>query len=176
MEVRQMEIELYLELMTGQLQRRGVAPERIGQLIRELHDRLVNSQEVPVELLGPAARYAEELASSDEQRRGNTTEEKWHQRTFMASAYDEMEILEASGNEGWELMNVGLLSLNCRRLADLDEAKKWEYKRRAGVNKKILEKEMAKDGWEPCGMWVVLHYFKRPTGNFSDVLTTKNES
>lgn len=164
MEARQMEIELYLEQLTGQLQRRGVAEERIGEVIRELHGRFEEGHEAPEDVLGPAARYAEELASSDELRRGKSSEDKWHKRTFMASAYDEMDILESAGSEGWELMNVGLLTLNCRRPEDLEQAQKWEYKRRTGVSSKSLNKEMAQDNWEPCGIWVVLHYFKRTVG------------
>ncbi len=159
-----MDSETYLEFLTIHLQRRGVAEERIGQIVGEMEARLAESKESPVASFGSPADYAEKMATSDEHSRGTSSSENWHKRTFMASAYDEMEILSDAGQEGWELINVGFLSLFCRRPVDLTQAHRWEYKRRAGVNRSGIKKEMAADNWQPCGLWVVLHYFKRDLG------------
>ena len=162
-----MESEAYLENLTIQLQRRGVAEERIGQIIGDIEAAIAESKEPPVDAYGSPANYAEEMAAADEARLGKSNSENWHKRTFMASAYDEMEILATAGKDGWELTNVGFLSLFCRRPAELSQAHRWEYQRRTGVNRSQIKKEMAADNWEPCGTWVVLHYFKKDLGPLS---------
>ncbi len=162
-----MNLETYLEDMTTQLQHRGVSEERIAQVVGEIESQFAESGESPVDAFGPAARYAEEVAVSSEQRVAKSAAEKWHKRTFTASALDEMETLETVGKEGWELMNVGLLALFCRRPEDMSQAYGWEYKRRTGVNRAHIKQEMARDEWEPCGVWVVFHYFKRRLGSLA---------
>lgn len=159
-----MEKESFLEDLTAQLQRRGVGEDRIGQIIGEIEASLEESGESPVDTFGPATRYAEEVAASDEQRLGQSDDDMWHKRTFVATALDEMETLKWAGKEGWELMDVGLLALFCRRPKDLTQARKWEYRRRTGVYRPGIKKEMAGDRWETCGTWVVFHYFKRDAG------------
>ena len=159
-----MESEAYLENLTIQLQRRGVAEDRIGQIIRDIEVAIAESKKPPVDAFGSPTKYAEKMASSDELSRGKSNSDFWHKRTFMASAYDEMEILAEAGQEGWELKNVGFLSLFCHRPKDLAQAHRWEYKRRTGINSSLIKKEMEADNWEACGIWVVLHYFKRDLG------------
>jgi len=156
-----MDMESYLNDLTAQLQRRGVDEERIRQIIVEVEGHLTESGESPVEAFGPAARYAEEMTAFAEQNAENSTPDKWHNRTFRATAIDEMEILKGAGQEGWELVDVGALALFCRRPEDLTQAHRWEYKRRTGTHRHIIKEEMARGQWEPCGNWIVFHYFKR---------------
>ncbi len=40
--------------------------------------------------------------------------------------------------------------------------RRWEYRRRVGINRDALVVEMRATGWEPCGLWLPFHYFKRP--------------
>lgn len=41
---------------------------------------------------------------------------------------------------------------------------RWEYRRRVAFlwNEMEIMKEMGDEGWELCGVWALLLYFKRP--------------
>jgi len=156
-----MKLETYLGNLAEQLHLRGVAPERITEIISEVESHLVDSDENPLDAFGSAAVYAENMAASAEKEPKDQESPQWHHRTFRATAFDEMEILEWAGQEGWELVDVGALALFCRRPVGLDKANKWEYKRRVGTHHRIIREEMEDNLWEPCGNWIVFHYFKR---------------
>ena len=168
-----MKLEVYLSELTAQLQCRGVGDDEIVGIIAEVETHLVESDESPVDAFGPAAQYAEKMAVFAENR--TTTEptastastkptEQWHHRTFRATALDEMGTLKWAGEEGWELVDVGAWALFCRRPVDMTRANRWEYKRRTGTHRRIIAEEMASGEWEPCGNWIVFHYFKRKVG------------
>jgi len=72
-----------------------------------------------------------------------------------------MSILEWAGQDGWELVDVGAYALFCRRPKNPSQVSRWEYKRRTGSHRTIFKQEMANASWEPCGNWIVFHYFKR---------------
>ncbi|MBU8869757.1 MAG: hypothetical protein KOO60_02670 [Gemmatimonadales bacterium] len=174
-----MNMESYLGELTAQLQRLGVSEGRIGEIIAEVESHLTESGEMPVEAFGPAAEYAEEMAALAEKNSEHTDDSanpannpnpadlstiRYHHRTFRATAIDEMGILKYAGKDGWELVDVGALALFCRRPVDLSLAHRWEYKRRTGTHNRIIKEEMAAAQWEPCGNWIVFHYFKRENG------------
>ena len=88
-------------------------------------------------------------------------DERWHDRTFRATAFDEMEILQYAGRDGCELLDVGPYALYCRRRGDHSKVGRWEYIRRVGIHRSGIVEDMLADRWQPCGQWVMFHYFKR---------------
>jgi hypothetical protein len=44
------------------------------------------------------------------------------------------------------------------------EVTRWEYRRRSATlfNEMTILREMGEEGWELCGVWAFLLYFKRP--------------
>jgi len=156
-----MEFEGYLAELTAQLQRLGVAESKISEIVQEVETHLSESGEKPHEAFGCEMEYAEKMAEFADRMTANAATDQWHYRTFRATAFDEMEILFKSGHEGWELLNVGPYALYCRRLVENNAIVRWEYSRRTGTRPEKIMKEMAEDSWQPCGQWIVFHYFKR---------------
>jgi len=155
-----MDTETYLEQLAGNLQHYGVEAIQIGEIIAEVESHLAESGEDAVEAFGPPDAYAEHRAASVE--RGAAPDDVWQRRTFRATAFDEMRILAAAGQDGWELTDVAAFALPCRRPWDPCTVRRWAYRRRVGINRDALVTEMRAAGWEPCGLWLPFHYFKRP--------------
>ncbi len=156
--------ESYLSDLAAELHRRGVAEDQIHSIITEVESHLQESGEQPVDAFGTAAQYAEKMATYAETHDENKPAKNWVNRTFRATAFDEMGILGEAGREGWELVDVGAYALFCRRPVDMRQAQRWEYKRRTGIHLQIIKAEMTDEQWEPCGNWIVFHYFKRKLG------------
>ena len=138
-----MDNETYLSELTAQLQLRGVGDQRIGDIVAEVENHLNESGEEPVDAFGPADQYAEKMVVDDENRAAVQAGRQWHNRTFRATAIDEMHILAQAGRKGWELIDVGAFALFCRRPADKSKASRWEYKRRTGFHRIIIIEDQA---------------------------------
>ncbi|QBD74492.1 hypothetical protein EPA93_00170 [Ktedonosporobacter rubrisoli] len=151
-------IDTYLEQLSACLQRYGVESSRIGDIVAEVESHLRESGEEPLAAFGPAEVYAEERVAAYEQSAGG----EWQRRTFRATAFDEMAILQEAGKAGWELSDVAALALYCQRPWDRKKIQQWEYARRIGLNRNVIIAEMIAENWEPCGNWTPFHYFKRP--------------
>jgi len=156
-----MNTEEYLSDLSSQLHVRGVAEDRIKEIVGEVMIHLEESGENAAEAFGPASDYAEQMAVHAEREIRDASDDQWHHRTFRATAFDEMEILLQAGKDGWELMDVGGYALFCRRPAVGGAGGGWEYVRRVGIDHNGIIEEMTADRWQPCGHWVVFHYFKR---------------
>jgi hypothetical protein len=160
-----MTMENYLSELASQLHLRGLDDSSIREIIAEVENHLHESGETPEGAFGTAMKYAEEMtAFRENQTNSPPPDQQWHERTFRATAFDEMETLKWAGLEGWELVDVGPLALFCRRPAEREQAFGWEYIRRTGTHPHAIRKEMAEGNWEPCGCWIVFHYFKRKVG------------
>ena len=153
--------EEFLSQLVENLQRRGLADQRINDIVSETENHLDESGEDPLAAFGPVEQYAEDIAVQDEEKADTQTTPQFHNRTFRATAFDEMGILAAAGKDGWELVDVGALALFCRRPANSPDATRWEYKRRTGCHRGIILREMQDEQWQPCGNWLPFHYFKR---------------
>lgn len=153
--------ETYLGELTAHLHHRGVDEKSIGDIVSEVENHLHESGEQAKEAFGPAAVYAEKMAAFRENNPPSSSPAEWHNRTFKATAFDEMETLRWAGQEGWELVDVGPLALFCRRPAKMNEGMNWEYVRRTGTHRRAIVEEMINSKWETCGHWIVFHYFKR---------------
>lgn len=65
------------------------------------------------------------------------------------------------GDEGWEAERVDPLGRFVTH-RDPERPRRWEYRREliTGGGERLGER-LARDGWEPCGSWVVYAWFKR---------------
>lgn len=156
-----MNVEAYMSELAASLQMRGADSARTSEAVAEVQSHLSESGEDPVEAFGSPDEYAEQLLLLEERRAGEAADTKWVERTFRATAFGEMRVLEDAGRQGWELVDVGAYALHCRRPRDLEAARRWEYSRRVSVDRQTIVEDMTALGWEPCGLWLPNHYFKR---------------
>lgn len=156
-----MNTESYLSELAASLQTRGANSARTSEVVAEVESHLSESREDPVEAFGPPEEYAEQLLLREERQADQETDAQWIQRTFRATAFGEMKVLEEAGQQGWELTDVGAYVLYCRRPRDTQETSRWEYSRRVGLDRKTMLEDMTELGWYPCGHWPPFHYFKR---------------
>ena len=77
-----------------------------------------------------------------------------------ATAFNEMQMLEAEGSAGRELVGTGALTLVVRQT---DTA--WEHIRVSAFRPADVRGRMERDGWTYVSSWYPFHYFKRPAGN-----------
>jgi hypothetical protein len=151
-------IDTYLQQLSACLQRYGLDNQQISEIIAEVESHLVESGETPLEAFGPPDVYADERVTARERAAGGGMQ----RRTFRATAFDEMIILQEAGKAGWELTDVAAFALYCQRPWNLKDIQQWEYARRVGLNRNRIIAEMMTDRWQPCGNWTPFHYFKRP--------------
>jgi hypothetical protein len=149
--------EAYLDQFAAALQRRGADQQRITDAVVELERKLAESGQDPADRFGPPDEYAERVIMADE-RSGDA---EWDWRTFRGTAFDEMDVLDDAGKQGWELVDVGAYALYCRRPRRIEDATQWEYRRRVGVDRRGTLETMTTLGWEPAGTWMPFQYFKR---------------
>ncbi|MFN4249851.1 helix-turn-helix domain-containing protein [Deinococcus sp.] len=86
----------------------------------------------------------------------------WEYQDRLATAFNELSVLEQMGTEGWELISFGPLVLNFRRPEDPSMRVRWYYQRRQGLLTEKLRQETEREGWVYAGSWAgTYHYFKR---------------
>lgn len=156
-----MNVESYLSELAASLQMRGADSARTSEAVAEVESHLAESDEDPMETFGPPDEYAEQLLLREERQADQAANAQWTERTFRATAFGEMKVLEEAGQQGWELTDVGAYALHCRRPRDPKAARRWEYSRRVSVDRQTILEDMTELGWEPCGFWLPFHYFKR---------------
>lgn len=158
-----MSIESYLSELAAALQTRGADSRRTSEAVAEAESHLKESGEDPVEAFGPPDEYAERLLLREERSGERSGDSGWDWRTFRATAFGEMGVLEDAGRQGWELVDVGAYALHCKRPRGPEEVYRWEYSRRVSVDRPSILANMTELGWEPCGTWMPFQYFKRNT-------------
>ncbi|MFJ4712529.1 hypothetical protein [Streptomyces sp. NPDC088785] len=135
--------------VSRELHGRGLPPGHVTATVDELAARSGGADPAPA--FGPpgalAGLLAPERAAPDE----HVEVWRWSADTFADAA-----LLDRFGAEGWELREIDALGrFVCHR--DPEHPRLWEYRREpAGPG------DAVPDGWEPCGAWVVYHWFKRP--------------
>ena len=77
-----------------------------------------------------------------------------------ANAFNEMQMLEAEGRAGRELVGTGALTLVLRQT---DKA--WEHVRVSALLPTDVRGRMERKGWTHVSSWYPFHYFKRPAGD-----------
>lgn len=152
----------YLDELADRLRCRAVETERVDELLAELRGHLAESGERPQDAFGPCEHFAADLLAEEAHADPPSATAEDEQRTFRATALDEVEILESIGDDGWELTGVRDFGLHARRPRDPGARRRWEYQRRRAWRGGPLEEQMRAEGWEPCGRWRPFRYFKRP--------------
>ncbi|PJE96536.1 hypothetical protein CUT44_18825 [Streptomyces carminius] len=159
-------MDAYFTDLAERLRARGVAEERVTVTLTELHDHLLDADSTPEAEFGPVAEFAEQLArgtgASAPEAAGQpgSRAQEWR---WTADIYTDRELLNRYGGQGWEVERVDRLGqFVCRR--DPGNAMRWEYRRETTLRgeRGKLAARLAPDGWEPCGRWAYLAYFKRP--------------
>jgi hypothetical protein len=86
----------------------------------------------------------------------------WAYKNRVATAFNEIGVLEGMGADHWELVGFGAGFLRFRRPEDESLRVRWDYRRVDGPMASAKRAELESDGWTFCGSWMaVFHYFKR---------------
>ncbi|RAJ61624.1 hypothetical protein K378_03984 [Streptomyces sp. Amel2xB2] len=162
----------YFGRLAALLRHSGMPEDRVTTLTSELRAYAEEAGGDVTQEFGPAERLAEQLcareAAGPSAGSGDPQGESWpgeaaEQWVWTADAFQDRPLLERFGGEGWEVERLDALGrFVCRR--DLEHPMRWEYRREtAGFAERAARTaELAPEGWEPCGVWGPLAYFKRP--------------
>ncbi|GAA2383743.1 hypothetical protein GCM10010420_02320 [Streptomyces glaucosporus] len=135
-------------------------------VLADLHEYLLDADTDPETEFGPVEEFAGQLArdagASPAEPAGEPgpRAEEWR---WVCDVYTDRELLARYGDQGWEVERIDRLGrFVCRR--DPDSPMRWEYRREIAGRGKHDEvaARLAPDGWEPCGRWTYIAYFKRP--------------
>ncbi|MFF9555089.1 hypothetical protein ACF1DY_04580 [Streptomyces albus] len=151
----------YFEELADRLRAHGMDEERVTATVTELRDHTAESGTAPAEEFGPADEFAARLAARGaDAAEPHPGAERW---VFTSDIYADRDLLARFGQQGWEVERIDRLGrFVCRRAAE--RPMRWEYRREyvRRSRRAALAAELAPDGWEPCGSWTTLSYFKRP--------------
>jgi DNA-binding XRE family transcriptional regulator len=87
----------------------------------------------------------------------------WEHSDRLATAIDEVGVLDRMGPDGWELVGFGPMRLHFRRPEEPGLRVEWEHKRLGGPMIGRQRRALEAEGWTFCGSWMgIWHYFKRP--------------
>jgi putative transcriptional regulator len=90
----------------------------------------------------------------------------WAYKNRLATAFDEVGVLESMGADHWELVGFGVGFLRFRRPEDESLRVRWDYRRVDGLMASAERAALESGGWTFCGSWMALfHYFKRRSIN-----------
>ena len=105
----------------------------------------------------------EEIFTVELEEKMTLTQAKWEYSDRLATALDEVGLLERMGHEGWEMIGIGPLVINFRRPEENAFRCAWEHRRLNGALASRTRQSLEDEGWLYCGTWMgVFHYFKRP--------------
>ncbi|MBB6118728.1 DUF2812 domain-containing protein [Nocardiopsis algeriensis] len=150
----------YFTALAGRLAELGVDGERSRRLLDELLSYTAESGTDPEEEFGPVDRFAAELTRPAGEEEGDDPETL----VWTADAFEGPARLDEMGRQGWEVERVDRLGRFVSR-RDPERPQVWAYRQEmcAGrADRERLARRLAPEGWEPCGHWSVLAYFKRP--------------
>ncbi|MFD6953120.1 hypothetical protein A6A08_11385 [Nocardiopsis sp. TSRI0078] len=151
----------YFTALAARLRERGVDGGRSRALLEELAEHTAASGSDPVEEFGPVEEFAAALTPSAEEESADGGEDVL---VWSADAFEGPARLNEMGGQGWEVERVDRLGRFVSRRAS-ERPQTWEYRQEfshgRGDRERLAER-LAPEGWEPCGHWSVLAYFKRP--------------
>ncbi|MET7639149.1 hypothetical protein [Streptomyces sp. NPDC005438] len=150
----------YFPQLAERMRRLEVPEERIDQLILDLRTFCDEAQADPSEEFGPVEEFAERLATEDAPDAPEEDAQEWR---WSADIYVDRTLLNRFGDQGWEIQRVDRLGRFVSH-RDPDSAQRWEYRREFVTRRQrdARAAELAPEGWEPCGTWSQMMYFKRP--------------
>ncbi|MFE6804824.1 hypothetical protein ACFVEN_24435 [Streptomyces sp. NPDC057681] len=152
--------------MTGYLDRlaellreaHGLPPDHVAATVADLAAYLAQTGGAdPRDAFGPVEAFARRLAPSGV----SAADEHLEAWRWLADTYVDEHLLNRFGDEGWEVERVDPLGRFVSH-RDPERPRRWEYRREliTGGGER-LEERLARDGWDPCGSWVVYAWFKR---------------
>ncbi|MET9361509.1 hypothetical protein ABZX93_11385 [Streptomyces sp. NPDC006632] len=170
-----MNTEYFAEL-SRLLVARGMPDQEAAATVADLTGYLTESGKPDArEEFGPPEAFADRLTRDHDGERPEAGAETWK---WTSDIYTDRLLLNRYGAEGWEVEGLDFVGrFVCRRTPGA--AMRWEYRRESAHGAKQREELTAglePDGWEPCGRWLHMTYFKRPlaasTGPAADLAAT----
>ncbi|MDG9701174.1 hypothetical protein [Streptomyces sp. DH37] len=159
--------DTYFAVLADRLRARGVAEERVTATLTDLYEYLLDADTDPEAEFGPVEEFAGRLTrgtggapAGEDGAEPDAHAEEWR---WSCDVYTDRELLNRYGDQGWEVERVDRIGrFVCRR--DPDRAMRWEYRREivGRGDRDEVSARLAPDGWEPCGRWLYIAYFKRP--------------
>lgn len=140
---------------------RGMPEQEVSATVADLTGYLAESGTADArEEFGAPDVFADRLTQGPGAERPEAGAETWK---WTADIYTDRRLLNQYGAEGWEVEGIDFVGrFVCRRP---DAAMRWEYRRETAHGAKERETlfaDLEPDGWEPCGRWLHMTYFKRP--------------
>lgn len=175
--------EEYFGGLAAALRTAGVPADDVPTTVSELRGHLTEAGTTALDEFGPVAEFAAELTGhgrTDVRETGGRPPAEGEAETWRwtADIYADRRLLNQYGAEGWEVERVDRLGLFVSRRVP-GAAMRWEYRREATDNageRAEVAAELAPEGWEPCGDWRFMTYFKRPvaatTGPAAELAST----
>lgn len=157
---------IYRGAVTGYLDRlaellreaHGLPPDHVAATVADLAAYLAQAGGAdPQDAFGPVDAFARRLAPSGT----SAADEHLESWRWLADTYVDEHLMNRFGDEGWEAERVDPLGRFVTH-RDPERPRRWEYRREliTGGGERLGER-LARDGWEPCGSWVVYAWFKR---------------
>jgi hypothetical protein len=152
----------YLAELARLLLAHGLPADHVEATVADLAEHLAETGPGdPVDEFGPVAEFARRLApeTTPEDAAPDEHVETWR---WTADTYADEALLDRFGDEGWEVMRIDALGRFVSH-RDPEQPQRWEYRRELVTRgRSVLDRELAPEGWEPCGTWVVYGWYKRP--------------
>ncbi|MGW0659192.1 SoxR reducing system RseC family protein [Streptodolium elevatio] len=150
----------YFEQLAAALHARGVPEARVAMTVEEVAGYAADAGADPYAEFGPVEEFAARLAGTGGPGEPEAGAERW---VWTADAYLDQRMMNRFGAQGWEIQRVdGLGRFVSRR--PRESTLRWEYRRDVVERRDRASHaaELAPEGWEPCGHWMFLAYYKRP--------------
>ncbi|MEU2951434.1 hypothetical protein [Streptomyces xanthochromogenes] len=156
-----MNTEYFAEL-SRLLAARGMPAQEVAATVTDLTGYLAESGSSDArEEFGAPEAFADRLTRDHDGERPEPEAETWK---WTSDIYTDRLLLNRYGAEGWEVEGIDFVGRFVSRRTPGD-AMRWEYRRETAHGEKergALLAELEPDGWEPCGRWLHMTYFKRP--------------
>ncbi|WP_436774262.1 hypothetical protein [Yinghuangia sp. YIM S09857] len=150
----------YFEELAAALHARGVPEARVAMTVDELAGYAADAEADPYAEFGPVDEFAARLAGTGGPGEPEPGAERW---VWTADAYVDQRMMNKFGAQGWEIQRVDRLGRFVSRRPG-ESTLRWEYRRDVVErrDRAAHAADLAPDGWEPCGHWMFLAYYKRP--------------
>lgn len=150
----------YFEELAAALRERGLPEARVTATVAELAGYADDAGADPRTEFGPVGEFAAQLAGTGGPGEPEPGAERW---VWTADAYVDQRMMNRFGAQGWEIERVDRLGRFVSR-RPRESTLLWEYRRDVVDRRERAAHaaELAPDGWEPCGHWMFLAYYKRP--------------
>ncbi|NJP68179.1 hypothetical protein [Streptomyces spiramenti] len=155
----------YLTELAELLRAERMPEDRIEAVVGELIDHLDATGVRAEDEFGPLAEFAASLTGGPGvvPTDGGGPAEDAEEWRWVADYDSDLAVLDRYGRQGWEVRELDRLGRFVAR-RDRGAAMAWEYRREVVSRRRREERTalLAPEGWEPCGSWRFVTYYKRP--------------